>query len=93
MAAYVVVEAEVHDEQVGLAYWKLAEPSIRQYGGRYLVAAKPEVLEGDWPGRVVVLEFPDLDQVRAWYDSPEYRAAREIRKSGVTVRLVFAEGM
>lgn len=52
----------------------------------------PEVLEGDWPGRVVVLEFPDLDQVRAWYDSPEYRAAREVRKSGVTVRLVFAEG-
>ncbi|NNH75268.1 DUF1330 domain-containing protein [Nocardia uniformis] len=39
----------------------------------------PEVREGDWPGRVVVLEFPDLVRVRAWYDSPEYRAAREVR--------------
>ncbi|KZM70649.1 DUF1330 domain-containing protein [Nocardia terpenica] len=93
MPAYVIVEAEVQDEAIGLAYWKLAEPSIRQYGGHYLVATKPEVQEGDWPGRAIVLEFPNLDQARTWYDSPEYRAAREIRKTGVKVRLIFAEGM
>ncbi|MFI9503162.1 DUF1330 domain-containing protein [Nocardia sp. NPDC052566] len=93
MPGYVIVEAEVQDEEVGLAYWKLAEPSIRRYGGRYLVAAVPEVREGEWQGRVVVLEFSDLDQARTWYDSPEYLAAREVRQSGVKIRLIFAEGM
>ncbi|MCC3328940.1 DUF1330 domain-containing protein [Nocardia abscessus] len=95
MPAYVIVEAEVSDEEVGSAYWRLAEPSIRQYGGRYLVATVPEVIEGAWPAarRAVVLEFPDLDRVRTWYDSPEYSKAREVRKSGVEVRMVFADGL
>ncbi|WP_454195185.1 DUF1330 domain-containing protein [Nocardia sp. Marseille-Q1738] len=92
MPAYVIVEAEVLDEEVDLEYWRLAEPSIRRFGGRYLVATVPEAVEGAWPGRAVVLEFPDLDRVREWYDSPEYLAAREVRKSGVEVRMIFADG-
>ncbi|MEU2034739.1 DUF1330 domain-containing protein [Nocardia amamiensis] len=93
MPAYVIVAADVLDEEVGLAYWRLAEPSIRQFGGRYLVASMPEAVEGAWPGRAVVLEFPDLDRIREWYDSPEYLAAREVRKSGVEVRMIFADGV
>ncbi|WP_067474682.1 DUF1330 domain-containing protein [Nocardia amamiensis] len=93
MPAYVIVEADVLDEEVGLAYWRLAEPSIRRFGGRYLVASVPEAVEGAWPGRAVVLEFPDLDRIREWYDSPEYLAAREVRKSGVEVRMIFADGV
>ena len=32
------------------------------------------LLEGEWPfGRTVVIEFPTMDALRAWYDSPEYR--------------------
>nr|WP_228782250.1 DUF1330 domain-containing protein [Nocardia abscessus] len=27
------------------------------------------------------------------YDSPEYSKAREVRKSGVEVRMVFADGV
>lgn len=93
MPAYVIVEADVLDEEVGLEYWRLAEPSIRRFGGRYLVATVPEAVEGAWPGRAVVLEFPDLDRIREWYDSPEYLAAREVRKSGVEVRMIFADGV
>ena len=29
-----------------------------------------EVVEGRWPGTVVILEFPDADRARAWYRSP-----------------------
>ncbi|MGK8522162.1 DUF1330 domain-containing protein [Nocardia asteroides] len=94
MPAYVIVEAEVSDQEIGSQYWRLAEPSIRQYGGRYLVATVPEAVEGSWPAgrRAVVLEFPDLARIRQWYDSPEYLKARQVRKSGVEVRMIFADG-
>lgn len=92
MPGYVIVQAEVLDEAAARAYAELAGPSIEQYGGRYVVAGMPEVIEGEWPGRVIVLEFPDLDRARQWYESPEYTAARRIRADTMRLRLVFAAG-
>ncbi|UAK30271.1 DUF1330 domain-containing protein [Nocardia asteroides] len=37
-------------------------------------------------------KFPDMDRVRQWYDSPEYRQARQIREGKVRVQMLFAEG-
>jgi uncharacterized protein (DUF1330 family) len=31
--------------------------------------AQPQVLEGSWPGHVIVIEFPDMQRARGWYDS------------------------
>ncbi|MEU4845908.1 DUF1330 domain-containing protein [Streptomyces gilvosporeus] len=42
--------------------------------------------------RLVVIEFPDMDRIREWYDSPEYQRAREIREGKVTVGMLFVEG-
>jgi uncharacterized protein (DUF1330 family) len=94
MPAYVVVEADVLDEEASLAYAAVAQPSILRHGGRYLVAGPtPEPVEGTWDSsRFVVIEFPDMDRIREWYDSPEYRQAREIRKSATLVKMLFAEG-
>jgi uncharacterized protein (DUF1330 family) len=46
------------------------------FGGRYVVRrAAPVVLDGEWsPKRVVIIEFASPEQVRAFYDSPEYQA-------------------
>jgi uncharacterized protein (DUF1330 family) len=39
------------------------------------------VLEGDWqPTRLVVVEFPDLEAAKAFYESEEYRAAMKLRE-------------
>ena len=52
-----------------------------------------ETLEGDGPpGRLVVLEFPDLAAARRFYESPEYRAIIGIRHRAATSRLVLVEG-
>jgi uncharacterized protein (DUF1330 family) len=48
----------------------------------------PEVLEGDWPGVLVVIGFPDLATARAWYDSPGYQEILPLRtrnSDGVTL--------
>ena len=48
MAAYVVVEIEVHDAETYETYKQLAPPPIELYGGRYLVrGGAVETPEGD----------------------------------------------
>ncbi|MEU1216564.1 DUF1330 domain-containing protein [Streptomyces sp. NPDC005791] len=94
MPAYVIVNVDVLDEEAGLAYARVAQESILSHGGRYLVAGPtPEPVEGTWgSSRFMVIEFPDMDRIREWYDSPEYRRARAIREGKVRVGMLFAEG-
>jgi uncharacterized protein (DUF1330 family) len=91
MPAYSITEAEITSEAGARRYRELARAAITQYGGRYLVlAATPAVAEGEWPpgGRVVIIEFASMNQLRAWYDSPEYAPAR----TALRRRLLFVEG-
>ena len=95
MAAYVLLDIEVLDRAGYDEYRKLAPASIERYGGRYLVrGGAVEKLEGDWPlQRLVILEFPDAGRARAWWDSQEYRAARDLRQRTARARMVLAEGV
>ena len=42
--------------------------------GRYLVrGGKAVAIAGDWqPGRIVIMEFPPMEQMRNCFPSPEY---------------------
>jgi uncharacterized protein (DUF1330 family) len=52
-----------------------------------------EVLEGDWkPNRLVVLEFPDLAALKAWYHSPGYQQLLALRKQAAISNFVIVEG-
>lgn len=95
MAAYVIVDIEVTDPAGYEEYRKLAGPTIAAHGGRFLVrGGRTATLEGDWrPQRLVVLEFPTMEQARAWWDSEDYRPAREIRQRTATTRMIVAEGI
>ncbi|MDL4771935.1 MULTISPECIES: DUF1330 domain-containing protein [Thermomonosporaceae] len=94
MPAYAIVGVDVLDQEAGLAYAAVAQPSILGHGGRYLVAGPtPEPVEGTWDfSRLLVIEFPDMDRIQEWYESPEYRKAREIRKDAARVQMLFVEG-
>lgn len=68
MAAYVISEVEVLDEEIAASYRVLAQASIEAFGGRYLVrGAEAEVVEGS-PSRrrIVIIEFPTMAAARAW---------------------------
>jgi uncharacterized protein (DUF1330 family) len=96
VTAYVISEVEILDESEGQRYRELASASIAQYGGRYIVrGAAPEVPEGDWPSsqRVVVVEFPTMERLRCWYNSPEYAEALAVRQTALSRRLLFVEGV
>ena len=94
MAAYVLVHVEVTDPVTYEDYRKMVVPSITQYGGRFLVRGPaPEVLEGTWdPKRIVILEFPSVEQARAWWSSPEYTPAKLKRQAASNGTLVLLAG-
>ncbi|MGZ4983352.1 MAG: DUF1330 domain-containing protein, partial [Chthoniobacterales bacterium] len=49
MAAYVIVEIEVTDPVGFEEYRNQVAPTIKKYGGKYIVrGGQTEVLEGDW---------------------------------------------
>ena len=52
-----------------------------------------QTLEGDKPGRLVVLEFASVEQARRWYDSEEYRGPKALRIKTTRSRVVLAEGV
>lgn len=93
---YLVVEAKVTDSVAYDNYKKLAQAAIAQYGGRYLVrGGQAEVLEGPWtaPQRLVIVEFDSVERARAFYESPEYRAAREARAGAADVNMIVVQGV
>ena len=94
MAAYLIVELEVTDAGAFEEYRKQVPGIIAKYGGKYLVrGGKTETLEGGWsPKRVVVLEFPGLEQAKKFYDSPEYAAPKALRLRAATSKMILAEG-
>ncbi len=94
MAAYLVVDIKVKDPQKILKYRELAQVAVAQYGGRYLVRGGACItLEGGWqPERLVIVEFPSLEQGRLLYDSPEYLAARAARAGAADFDMLLVEG-
>jgi uncharacterized protein (DUF1330 family) len=74
MAAYLIADVEVHDPIQFASYREAVAPMIARFGGRYLMRGPAlEVREGAaFLNRLVVLEVPTMEALRAFYDSPDY---------------------
>jgi uncharacterized protein (DUF1330 family) len=95
VAAYFLFDnVEVYDPAALASYAERAGELVAEHGGRYLATAvAPEVVEGD-PGlrSVVLIEFPDGDSARAWYESPAYRPLKALRHRAVRNTAVLIAG-
>ena len=94
MVAYVIAHVEVTDSIGYEEYSQKVSATIDAYGGRSIVrGGATEVLEGDAPGRWVLLEFPSMDRLKAWWDSPEYLPLRAVRARTAKSLLVATQGV
>jgi uncharacterized protein (DUF1330 family) len=95
MSAYVIADVEVLDSAGYEQYRQQVPATIAAFGGRYLVrGGAVAALEGDWlPKRCVILEFPSMAQLEAWYESPAYVPLRALRERTTKSRLVKVEGL
>lgn len=94
MKAYVIAQIDVQDPVRYADYVKLTPGTIEPFGGRFIArGGRAEKLEGDIAvNRVVVLEFPNYQQAKAWYESEGYRVAMAIRRSSSKGSLILVEG-
>jgi uncharacterized protein (DUF1330 family) len=95
MPAYVIANVTIKDPERYPDYVRQVPATLAPYGGRFIArGGATEVVEGGWqPGRLVIIEFPSLEQARAWYDSPEYRPARQLRWATSDAEVTFVEGV
>jgi uncharacterized protein (DUF1330 family) len=95
MSAYLIVDIDVRDA-AGLEEYRNRVPAtLTKYGGRFIVrGGKFQKLEGTWdPKRLVLIEFPSIEQAKQWYDSEEYRPLKAMRLKASTSNLVLVEGV
>ena len=95
MAAYLIADISITNPQRYEEYKRQVAPLIERFSGRYIArAGNHKVLEGDWePSRLVVLEFPDMATLEAWYNSPEYAPVKAIRLEAAESRMMALEGL
>ncbi len=95
MSAYVIAEVNVTDPTLFEEYRKQVPATVAKYGGRYAVrGGTVETKEGGWaPARMVVIEFPSMEQARKWYHSPEYAPVLGLRLKAASSRLILVDGV
>lgn len=95
MPAFVLVEIDIHDMELYKSYTLLTPATIAAYNGKFVVrGGEVLVLEGDWnPERIVLLEFPSVEEANAWWHSENYEKARKIRQKAATTKMIILKGV
>jgi uncharacterized protein (DUF1330 family) len=95
MVAYLYVNIDVTDAAGFEAYRAQVPATIAAFGGRYLARGGPgQRLEGDMTARrQVLLEFPDMAALQAWYGSETYQPLLELRQRCSTGDVMAFEGV
>ncbi|WEV27547.1 DUF1330 domain-containing protein [Streptomyces sp. 71268] len=77
-----------------IEYLERIQATLDPFAGRFVIHGPPaDVLEGTWPGSMVLIEFPSLDDARAWYESPAYQAILRLRTDHIEGDVVLVEGV
>jgi uncharacterized protein (DUF1330 family) len=96
MTAYVIFlrEEPVHDPAAMEKYRNSDKSYVKEFTMKPLaVYGALEALEGPLPDGVVMLEFPTVEEARAWYNSPGYQAAAPHRIKAANYRGFIVEGL
>jgi uncharacterized protein (DUF1330 family) len=95
MPAFVIVDVSIHNPDEYEEYKKLTPATISAFDGRFVVrGGQTLTMEGDWnPERIVVLEFPTVEQARLWWNSETYSKAKRIRQKSASTRMIIVESL
>ncbi|MFS2294883.1 MAG: DUF1330 domain-containing protein [Actinomadura sp.] len=96
MTAYALAhlrpQPPLHDDV--FTYMERIQATLDPFEGRFLVhGSVPEVVEGTLDGTYVLIEFPDADKARAWYESDAYQAILPMRTDHIDGTAVLLHGV
>jgi uncharacterized protein (DUF1330 family) len=96
MPAYMLFirEGAIRDQSELDKYRRMSRESPRDPKLTPLVVyGAIEPVEGAAPDGMVMLQFPTVEDAKAWYNSPGYQAALAHRKKGADYRAFIVQGL
>lgn len=95
MSAYLIVdELSVENSEQLQEYISRAAPMIARSGGELIASGVPEVLEGAWaPKRLVMARFPSIEMLKEWWYSDEYQDLLPMRTEISESNIVVLDGV
>lgn len=93
--AYFILEIDIHDPEGMKPYLENTGATLAPYAVTSLIHGDTiDALEGEAPqGKIVMLRFKSMEDARAWYASPAYRAVLPHRLRAARNRSYFVEGL
>jgi uncharacterized protein (DUF1330 family) len=94
--AFVVAEITVKDQDgYDKNYQKATQKDILDHGGKYLAGGYDKTLSlvgSEPPNRVVILQFPNMDAVKAWRDQGAMDMENTVGTKYASFRIYAVEG-
>jgi uncharacterized protein (DUF1330 family) len=93
-AYWVTSYRSISNPEALAAYAKLAGPAIAPFGGRYLArGTAANAYESGLRERIVISEFPSVEQANAAYNSAGYQQALKVLGNGAKRDIRIVEGL
>ena len=91
--AYWIAHVTITDPDPYALYASGATEAFKKYNARVLArGGEFQQLEGEGHPRNVIIEFDDMAQALACYNSPEYQSAKAYRKTAGIANIMLVEG-
>lgn len=95
MTAYAI--ADMREVSMGpeiVTYLERIDETLAPYGGKFIVhGGKVTEVEGSWSSTIIIIKFPDREQVKAWYESPAYQAILPLRTENSVSNVIVVDGV
>ncbi|TQM45545.1 DUF1330 domain-containing protein [Pseudonocardia cypriaca] len=95
MTTYAVAHMQTVEPGPAIVeYLERIDATLAPFEGRFVVhGATPDVLEGEFPGFLIVIGFPTREQADAWYTSPAYQEILPLRLENSTGSAILVDGV
>jgi uncharacterized protein (DUF1330 family) len=91
----ISLEDVSNPEAIEKEYTPLASAASRNYGSRHIAHGFAVSIDGTLPKNrlVIINQWDSLEQIQAWFKSPEYQKAREVGNKYATFQIMAVEGL
>jgi len=95
MPAYMIARIKITDPEQYKKYIAVTPGILKKFGGTFMARGGATItLEGpEENARIVIVEFPALDNAARFYSSPEYREARKLRDGAAEMEVIAVAGV
>lgn len=94
MTAFVIGQMQIHSRAWMEEYFAKIPRVVADHKGKFLVrGGDPELLEGEnpLPDAAFIIQFPDRNHAKAFWNSDEFQTLAVLRRSGSTLNSILVD--